>query len=531
MELCKTKVRGIARITISFGYHADTALKVKKLEDAKWSQSQKLWHVAPSDKNLELIEQMFPSAKWREDSNTTKQLTTQKVGSIKAEVFTKKILLKMPKNEADITFIKGIMYSRWLTKDFMWQIPNYPGNLDKLKQYFGKRLALTFHKEHEGPKNDQNLRQAKDGTVLLILTASSQVRIIFQFIPELIHFIKTLPYAKWDSKNKWWQIPYSEKYYKELKKEINKLALDIKEEKQNPSQGKPRISPLDIPNYRKCPEQYIAKMEELRYSASTIKVYTSQFEEFINYFHHENIDELNEKHVMEFSRYLVTEREVSASYQNLAINAIKFYFERVLGGKRRFYRIERPEKEKKLPTVCSTEEIQAILENTINLKHKAILMTIYSAGLRISELIQLKLSDIDSKRMQIRVENSKGNRDRYTLLSTKTLEILREYFKEYKPKYFVFEGQRSTSKQPKPYSDRSIQKILKIAVSKAKIKKHITIHTLRHSFATHLLENGTDLRYIQTLLGHASSKTTEIYTHMTTKGFDQIRSPLDKLDI
>ena len=133
--------------------------------------------------------------------------------------------------------------------------------------------------------------------------------------------------------------------------------------------------------------------------------------------------------------------------------------------------------------------------------------------------------------MQIRVENSKGNRDRYTLLSTKTLEILREYFKEYKPKYFVFEGQRSTSKQPKPYSDRSIQKILKIAVSKAKIKKHITIHTLRHSFATHLLENGTDLRYIQTLLGHASSKTTEIYTHMTTKGFDQIKSPLDKLDI
>ena len=531
MELCKTKIRGIERFTISFGYHADTVSKVKKLEDAKWSQSLKLWHVSPTDKNLQLIAQMFPSAKWREDNTTANELSSQKVGVIKAEVFTKKILLKMPKNDADIIFVKGILYSRWLPKDFIWQIPNYPGNLDKLKQYFGESLEVINHYETEETGIENTIKQVDDGTVLLILTTNAQVRIIFQFIPELIHFIKTLPYAKWDSKNKWWQIPYSEKYYKELKKEINKLALDIKEEKQNPSQGKPRISHLDVLNYRKCPDQYIAKLEELRYSPSTIKVYSSQFEEFINYFHLENIDELNEKHVMEYSRYLVTERRVSASYQNLAINAIKFYFERVLGGKRRFYRVERPEKEKKLPTVCSTEEIQAILANTENLKHKAILMTIYSAGLRISELIQLKIPDIDSKRMQIRVENSKGNRDRYTLLSTKTLQILREYFREYKPFNYVFEGHGSTKDQPKQYSKRSIQQILKSALEKSKIKKHVTVHTLRHSFATHLLENGTDLRYIQTLLGHSSSKTTEIYTHMTTKGFDQIKSPLDKLDI
>jgi integrase/recombinase XerD len=531
MELCKTKIRGIVRITITFGYESETVLKVKKLDDAKWSQSLKLWHVSPTDKNLQLIAQMFPSAKWREDNTTVNELSSQKVGVIKAEVFTKKILLKMPKNDADIIFVKGILYSRWLPKDFIWQIPNYPGNLDKLKQYFGERLEVINHYETEETGIENTIKQVDDGTVLLILTTNAQVRIIFQFIPELIHFIKTLPYAKWDSKNKWWQIPYSEKYYKELKKEINKLALDIKEEKQNPSQGKPRISHLDVLNYRKCPDQYIAKLEELRYSPSTIKVYSSQFEEFINYYHLENIDELNEKHVMEYSRYLVTERRISASYQNLAINAIKFYFERVLGGKRRFYRVERPEKEKKLPTVCSTEEIQAILANTENLKHKAILMTIYSAGLRISELIQLKIPDIDSKRMQIRVENSKGNRDRYTLLSTKTLQILREYFREYKPFNYVFEGHGSTKDQPKQYSKRSIQQILKSALEKSKIKKHVTVHTLRHSFATHLLENGTDLRYIQTLLGHSSSKTTEIYTHMTTKGFDQIKSPLDKLDI
>lgn len=153
-------------------------------------------------------------------------------------------------------------------------------------------------------------------------------------------------------------------------------------------------------------------------------------------------------------------------------------------------------------------------------------MTIYSAGLRISEAIHLKIKDIDSQRMQIRVEQSKGKKDRYTLLAAKTLEILRMYVKEYKPKDYLFEGQNGEQ-----YSDRSIQAILKMALAKTNIKKHVTVHTLRHSFATHLLENGTDLRYIQNLLGHGNSKTTEIYTHVTTKGFNQIKSPLDKLNI
>jgi integrase/recombinase XerD len=197
-----------------------------------------------------------------------------------------------------------------------------------------------------------------------------------------------------------------------------------------------------------------------------------------------------------------------------------------LGGQRKVYYIDRPRREKTLPTVLSEEEITLIINAVENIKHKAILMTIYSAGLRISEAINLKLKDIDSKRMQIRIEQSKGKRDRYTLLSTKTLEILRIYFLEYKPKIWLFEGQGGEQ-----YSDRSIQNILKMALSKTNIKKHITVHTLRHSFATHLLENGTDLRYIQNLLGHESSKTTEIYTHITTKGFDQIKSPLDKLNI
>lgn len=154
------------------------------------------------------------------------------------------------------------------------------------------------------------------------------------------------------------------------------------------------------------------------------------------------------------------------------------------------------------------------------------IMLLYSAGLRIGELIRIKISDIDSGRMQIRVEQSKGKKDRYTILAPKTLEILRQYFKVYKPKDILFEGQFGGQ-----YSTRSAQSILKEATKKAGITKDITLHTLRHSFATHLLEAGTDLRYIQNLLGHESSKTTEIYTHITTKGFNQIKSPIEQLDI
>lgn len=149
-------------------------------------------------------------------------------------------------------------------------------------------------------------------------------------------------------------------------------------------------------------------------------------------------------------------------------------------------------------------------------------MITYSAGLRVSEVINLKVSDIDSHRKQIRIVQSKGKRDRYTLLSQKALTVLREYFKIYKPDVWLFEGQ-----DKQQYSVRSLQVILQESVKKARIMKKVGMHTLRHSFATHLLENGTDLRYIQSLLGHANSKTTEIYTHITTKGFDKIISPLD----
>lgn len=451
--------------------------------------------------------------------------------TIEIRVVGRKILLKMPKNEADMALIRTIPYARWNKQNFLWEIPHYPGNLEKLKGYFGTRISsMEIKEEISNPITGKVPIQKNE--VLMIRTNSGRIKLIFGYLTNLIKHIKTIPYARWDSKNKWWTIPYSEQFEEEIKKFCELNQLKIYQEIEVPKkEGIPRLNPSQVINYKNCPETYINKLEELRYSQNTIKSYIPLFEEFINHFPKEDLETLTEKHVVEFSRYLVTERKVSVSYQNLAINSIKFYFEKVLGGRRKLYFVQRPRKEKTLPVVCSEEEIQQILKSVKNIKHKAILSTIYSGGLRISELINLPLKAIDSKRMQIRIEGAKGKKDRYTILSKKILELLRIYFKEYTPHYYLFEGQRSTREKPLPYSERSIQAILEKAVTLAGIQKHVTAHTLRHSFATHLLENGTDLRYIQSLLGHGSSKTTEIYTHVTTKGFNQIQSPLDKLDI
>lgn len=276
---------------------------------------------------------------------------------------------------------------------------------------------------------------------------------------------------------------------------------------------------------RSCPVEYINKLELKRYSSNTAKTYIGMFENFINYYHDKELLEINENDIKDYLRYLL-KTGYSNSYQNLSINAIKFYYEVVENLPHRFYYIDRPRKEKKLPLILSKEEVARIINHTNNIKHKAILTTIYSCGLRLSELINIKLTDIQSDRELLIVRGAKGKKDRSTILSFTTIKLLRKYYTIYKPKEYLFEGQTKGR-----YSSRSVQSILRRSLIKASIKKPATIHTLRHSFATHLLEDGTDLRYIQNLLGHNSPKTTEIYTHVSTKAISKIQSPIESLSI
>lgn len=207
------------------------------------------------------------------------------------------------------------------------------------------------------------------------------------------------------------------------------------------------------------------------------------------------------------------------------VNAIKLFFRTVQNKTIDVDLIHRPKRSKLLPNVLSKDEVKAILDAPTNVKHKTMLSLIYACGLRRSELLNLKPEHINSKRNVLIIKQSKGKKDRITPISDKLIGLLRDYYKTYKPEVWLFEGQNKGER----YSEKSLQSVLKQALEKCKTTKPVTLHWLRHSYATHLLESGTDLRYIQELLGHNSSKTTEIYTHVSTKSLQNIKSPFDDL--
>ena len=245
------------------------------------------------------------------------------------------------------------------------------------------------------------------------------------------------------------------------------------------------------------------------------------FEKYINYYNGSDLKSLNEDDIRKFIHHQ-TKLNKSKSYLNQLINSIKFYYEIVNNMPHRFYEIERPIPDQKLPKVISKEEVLAMIDITKNIKHKCIIALLYSAGLRRSELLNLKIKDINSKRMVITVSQAKGNKERQTLLGKNILKYLKVYYKEYKHKNNIFKGQKNEK-----YSSNSVLKIVKKAAINARIKQNVSPHMLRHSFATHLLEAGTDIRVIQTILGHNSIKTTEIYTYVATNHIKVIKNPLD----
>lgn len=330
-----------------------------------------------------------------------------------------------------------------------------------------------------------------------------RIAVIFEKKAEYIERIKKLEDARWSQSLKFWHIPNTIE---------NRIRFRIAE--TTPSEeGIEQI------------ERFIKWLKSKRYSPNTIKTYSDALKTFLVFFRDKSVSEITNEDIIIFNNKYILENNFSSSYQNQIVNAIKLFFKIIQEKTIVTEKIHRPKKEKSLPNVLSKEEIKKILDAHGNLKHRMMLSLIYSCGLRCGELLALKPVHIDSKRNIILLKNSKGKKDRIVPLSPKILELLREYFKVYKPITYLFEGQT----EGMPYDARSLQQVLKQALSKAGITKPATLHWLRHSYATHLLESGTDLRYIQELLGHNSSKTTEIYTHVSTKSLQNISSPFDSL--
>ena len=272
-------------------------------------------------------------------------------------------------------------------------------------------------------------------------------------------------------------------------------------------------------------QQFRNYLEQRRYSKNTIKTYLECLRVFMAFHSKKLLNEITLEDVYLFNTEYILKKNCSASYQNQVINSIKLFYRSQYNKKLDIEQIERPRREKKLPNVLSKQEVKRIIQAPVNLKHKLMLCLIYACGLRRSELLNLVPREIHSDRNLLIIRQSKGKKDRIVPISNNLIEQLREYYKIYRPNVYLFEGQTPGER----YSDRSLQLVLKSAVKKAKINKPVTLHWLRHSYATHLLESGTDLRYIQELLGHSSSKTTEIYTHVSIRNIQQIRSPFDDL--
>ena len=339
--------------------------------------------------------------------------------------------------------------------------------------------------------------------------------------------ISKLPGARYSKSRAQWYFKRSEFDLYQFYNAMSPLAFidysDIKTSKKPPQKTPPKVTPAKEPV--KIPAAYSDMLIRKQYSEQTKKTYTAYFADYIRHFKDRDLEGITKDEINAYILDLIKHNHISASQQNQRINAIKFYYEKVLGRKKEYYDIERPRKEKLLPVVLSKEEIGKILSNCNNLKHKCILSLIYSAGLRRSELINLKTTDILGDRKQVLIRGGKGKKDRYSIISGYLLEDLRKYYKEYKPKEWLFEGQGGDCQ----YSTTSISRILSRAAKKGGIHRRVTPHMLRHSFATHLLEQKTDLRYIQELLGHGSTKTTEIYTHVTNKSLNDIVNPLDEI--
>jgi len=259
-----------------------------------------------------------------------------------------------------------------------------------------------------------------------------------------------------------------------------------------------------------------------RYSKSTIQTYTFFVADFVNFHTETPLEELTNRSVELFIEKVFIERNYSISSQRQFISALKIFIIFCPQTKINDLILERPKKSRKLPSVLSQEEVLEIIRCTQNLKHRAILTLIYSCGLRISELTNLELVDFHIERKQLIIKNGKGRKDRYVSLADSFLPLLSNYYYSYKPKVYFVEGQNGGK-----YSTESVRQFLRKSCSRAQIKKTVTPHTLRHSYATHLLENGVDIRYIQSLLGHAKPETTMIYTHVRRKDLMKIQNPLD----
>jgi integrase/recombinase XerD len=350
----------------------------------------------------------------------------------------------------------------------------------------------------------------------LLEKGSKKLCIRFEKKQSSIQLIRTFTGASWDYGNRCWWLMDNDEHRKRLGLFLEDRMLRYIES------CKSRVEESVYIGLQKL----VSWMRVRRYSEKTIDSYIKSLMVFFEFFVGRNVESICNEDVIEFNQGHIMKEGFSASYQSQFVNALKLFYAEVFSRKLDLEKLVRPKKPFMLPKVISEEEVAMLLNACKNIKHRTMLATVYGAGLRRGELLNLRLQDMDSKRMMIHVRNGKGAKDRMVPLSPVVLDMLREYYKAYKPKEYLFEGQYGGR-----YAERSLELALKKAVLDSGLQKNINLHMLRHSYATHLMEAGTNLRFIQELLGHKSPKTTQIYTHVSSQALSKVVSPLDRLKL
>lgn len=355
---------------------------------------------------------------------------------------------------------------------------------------------------------------------------NQQIKIGFVYDDAIKEYVKKFPSVRWSATHKTFYVLFSKeitnKLYSYLKE--NTYAVDYSALVKKINETK-KLDPLKS-KFKEHLSKFKKWMLQKRYSDNTIKTYASMIELFFRFHADKEIAFITKDDIESFNTNYILKNNYSYTFQNQLVNAIKLFYGYTNNSVLDLDKLDRPKKDKRLPEVLSLEEVKSILFSVKNMKHKTLLCLLYSCGLRIGEALSLKTTSIDFKRQLLHVKSGKGRKDRYIPVSPTMLDLLEKYLFQYKPKLYVFEGQFSPQ-----YSAVSARQVLKRALIFTDITKHVTLHTLRHSYATHLLENGTDIRFIQELLGHNSPKTTMIYTHVSTTSLAKIKNPFDDFTI
>jgi integrase/recombinase XerD len=444
------------------------------------------------------------------------------------------------------TFIKSLPNHYWLSTEKVWQLPKNNDISKRFSDFFGKNLYIdNAHPVGQKVSSLSNLNSLKNQNSvkldkITIHRHPSDVNYIMLHLPIVflkshLEIVKNIQGRKWQKDLTMWVLPYTQitirfldKYLKDLVEWTFIAHENLPERLENQNIITPQYEGKESIKARY--ENAIVAFEQAlllkRYSHRTIKLYKSQLRSLFLQYDDTKPSQITRSQIDNYTAKRIRENNISESYQNSLLSAIKFFYINIVNQEQKVENLFRPKLPQKLPQVLTEQEVIRLLKSVNNIKHQTILTLIYSAGLRLGEVIQLKLTDLQTDAHRIFIRGAKGKKDRCTILSPKLEKLLSKYIAMYNPVEWLFEGQTGGQ-----YSERSVQYIFEDTRRKSMINPLATCHTLRHSFATHLLEKGVDLRYIQELLGHASSKTTEIYTHITRKGFQNIKSPLDDLDI